>query len=133
MQGANRLVLVAAAACFCSAAGAQLIEPRTANERALVEAVSKGMSSCFATLGPRREFRVAAAPPPQHELLAAVLLKASGPTVGDGYSYMLLLHGPSNAAYVVQLGGFASARTVYGPLPLDTQCSVAVPGAASQA
>src|ERR1019366_1674548 len=87
---------LAAAALVCTVASAQLVEPRTANERALVEAVSKGLSSCFTTLGPKRAFPVAAATPPQSELLAAVLLHASGPHVSDGYNYMLLLHGPSN-------------------------------------
>jgi hypothetical protein len=104
------------------AAMAQLVEPRTANERVLVESVSKSISSCFTTLGAKRRFPVVAAPPPTSELLAAVLLHASGPTVNDGYNYMLLLHAPSNAAFVVQLGGFAAEQTVYGPLPLDTRC-----------
>ena len=124
---------LAAAALVCTVASAQLVEPRTANERALVEAVSKGLSSCFTTLGPKRAFPVAAATPPQSELLAAVLLHASGPHVSDGYNYMLLLHGPSNAAFVVQLGGFASLRKVYGPLPLNTLCTEHAAQSPSQA
>ena len=114
---------LAATALVCTAASGQLVEPRTANERALVESVSKGLSSCFTTLGPKRAFPVASATPPQGELLAAVLLHASGSYVSDGYNYMLLLHGPSNSAFVVQLGGFASVRKVYGPLPLNTVCT----------
>jgi hypothetical protein len=104
------------------AALGQLVEPRTANERALVETVSKSISSCFTALGAKRGFRIVAAPPPTSELLAAVLLHASGPAVNDGYNYVLLLHAASNAAYVVQLGGFAAEQTVYGPLPFDTRC-----------
>lgn len=107
----------------CTAASAQLIEPRTANERALVDDVSGRLSACFTTLGPKRAFPVARATPPQGDLLAVVLLHASGPTVSDGYNYVLMLHGPSNAAFVVQLGGFAPDRKVYGPLPLDTTCT----------
>jgi hypothetical protein len=129
----GRLALAASAALLCSLASAQLLEPRTANERALVDAVAQRLSSCFASLGPTRDFPVAAAAPPHKELLAAVVLKASGPLVGDGYSYMLLVHGPSNAAYVVQHGGFAAQRTVYGPLPLDTRCSDSPARPASQA
>ena len=121
---------IAAVALVCTAARAQLIEPRTANERALVESVSKSLSSCFTTLGPKQAFPVVSAAPPQDELLAAVLLRASGPRVSDGYNYMLLLHGRSNAAFVVQQGGFASLRKVYGPLALNTECSEhAAPGA----
>lgn len=132
MHGARRSFL-AALFWVCSAASAQLVAPRTENERALVDAVSKGMSSCFTTVGPKHEFPVATATPPQNELLAAVLLRASGPYVSDGYTYMLLLHGPSNAAFVVQLGGFASERKVYGPLPLNTACTEPAARGASQA
>ena len=124
---------LAAAALVCTVASGQLVEPRTANERALVDDVSKGLSSCFTTLGPRRAFPVASAPPPQSELLAAVLLRASGPYVSDGYAYTLLLHGPSNAAFVVQRGGFASVQKVYGPLPLNTVCTEHAAQSASQA
>ena len=122
-----------AAALVCTVASAQLVEPRTANQRALVEGVSKGLSFCFTTLGPKRAFPVASAAPPQGELLAAVLLPASGPYVSDGYNYMLLLHGPSNAAFVVQLGGFASLRKVYGPLLLNTVCTEHPAQSSSQA
>ena len=111
------------AAFVCTVASGQLVEPRTPNERALVENVSKGLSSCFTLLGPKRAFPVTAVPPPQSELLAAVLLHATGPYVSDGYAYTLLLHGPSNAAFVVQRGGFASVQKVYGPLPLTTVCT----------
>ena len=121
MHGIRRLSLPATA-LVCACASAQIVEPRTANERALVEGVSKGLSSCFTTLGPKRTFPTVSAAPPQSELLASVLLQASGAHVSDGYNYMLLLHGPSNAAFVVQLGGFASLRKVYGPIPLNTSC-----------
>ena len=124
---------LAAVAFACTAARAQLVEPRTANERALVESVSKSLSSCFTPLGPRQAFPVVSAVPPQNELLAAVLLPASGPRVSDGYNYMLLLHGRSNAAFVVQQGGFASLRKVYGPLALTTECPEHAASAPSQA
>ena len=125
-----RRAALALAAVAGSAAVAQLVPPRTPNERALVRAVSRSMSSCFTALGPKRAFPVAPSTPPQSELLAAVLMGASGPRVSDGYNYMLLLPGPSNSAYVVQLGGFAGSHTVYGPLPLQTQCTEsASPGA----
>jgi hypothetical protein len=121
MRSITTLVL-AAAALSCTAASAQLIEPRTANQRTLVDIVSTRLTSCFTTLGPKRAFPVASAAPPQRELWAAVLLAASGARVAAGYSYLLLLHGPSNAAFVVQGGGFAAQRKVFGPLPLETDC-----------
>ena len=115
-------VFVAAATVACSVASAQLVAPRTANERVWVESVSRSMSSCFTSLGPKKAFPSVASAPPPGELLAAVLMDASGPRVSDGYNYMLLLHGRSNSAFVIQLGGFAAERKVYGPLPLHTQC-----------
>ena len=122
VHAAIRLALVVAS-LGCSGSFAQLVEPRTPNERALVLAVSKSMSSCFTAVGPKRVFPSVSSPPPQGELLAAVLMAAGGPRVSDGYIYMLLLHGPSNSAFVVQLGGFAAPRKVYGPLPLNTECT----------
>ncbi|MDQ6685871.1 MAG: hypothetical protein M3Z16_12190 [Pseudomonadota bacterium] len=118
-----RSILAASGAGACLLASAQLVAPRTAAERSLVESVASRMSSCFTMLGPKRDFPVTATAPPQSELLAAVLLHASGPRVSDGYNYVLMLHGRSNAAFVAQLGGFAATRRIYGPLPLDTQCS----------
>ena len=116
-------VLVAVAALSASgAAFAQLIEPHTANERALVEDVSRRMSTCLTTLGAKRQFPLAPARPPQGELLAAVLVHASGASVSDGYHYTLLLHGPTMTIFIVQTGGFAGVPTVFGPLPLDTHC-----------
>jgi hypothetical protein len=100
----------------------QLLQPKTPDERALVEQVSKGMSTCFTPMGAKQKFPTVAAAPPSSELLAGVLLHASGPRVTDGYNYVLLLHGPSATAFVVQLGGFAASQTIYGPLPFDTHC-----------
>lgn len=133
MRSATRAALLAAALVGGSVACAQLLEPRTANQRALVQDVAKRMASCFTALGPKRAFPTVSSAPPQGELLAAVLMGASGPRVSDGYNYMLLVHGPSNSAFVVQLGGFAAARTVFGPLPLSTQCIESASQRASEA
>jgi hypothetical protein len=115
-----------------AAASAQpaLIMPRDAAQRAWVEGVTKRMSSCFTALGPRMKFPEVASMPPSAEMIAGVLMPVTGMHVNDGYNYMLMLHGPSNAGYVVQLGGFAGRQTLFGPLRLDTECHVpAVPAA----
>ena len=101
---------------------AQIIEPLTDVDQVFVESVKKRLSPCFTMLGAHRSIPVAAKRPPDKELLAEVLLAASGPLVHDGYNYMLLIHGPSNAAYVVQLGGFAGSQTVFGPIGLTATC-----------
>lgn len=121
MQIARRLLL-ALLTCVASGASAQLIEPRTENEKVLVESVKKRLSPCFTLLGAHRSISIATASPPRRELLAAVLLRASGPMVSDGYSYILLIHGPSNSAFVEQFGGFAGSRTVFGPIALAATC-----------
>lgn len=38
--------------------------------------------------------------------------------IADGYSQTLHVDTASRAAYVVQQGGFAGFRTIYGPLPV---------------
>jgi hypothetical protein len=118
----TRLLLLALASSIAVSVRAQVIEPRTETERFFVESLKKRLSPCFTTLGVDRSIPVAATRPPDNELLAAVLLRASGPLVSDGYNYMLLIHGSSNSAFVVQFGGFAGLQTVFGPIPLATVC-----------
>ena len=122
MTKIERRLPLALLACIATGASAQLIEPRTENEKVLVESVKKRLSPCFTLLGVDRSIPVAATRPPHRELLAAVLRRASGPMVSDGYSYMLLIHGPSNSAFVEQFGGFAGSRAVFGPIPLASAC-----------
>jgi hypothetical protein len=135
MSAVHRCHLPAAIGLLiASSASAQpaLIMPRDATQRAWVEAVTKRMSSCFTALGPRTKFPEVATLPPSAEMIAGVLMPVTGMLVNDGYNYMLMLHGPSNAGYVVQLGGFAGRQTLFGPLRLDIECNVpALPAAKS--
>ena len=117
---------------FTLAAHAQpaLIAPRDEAQRTWVLAATKRIGTCFTALGPRIKFPEASTLPPQSEMIAGVLLPISGMPVNDGYNYMLMIHGPSNSGYVVQLGGFAGSLALFGPLRLDTEC--AVPAAATR-
>ncbi len=117
---------------LATAASAQpaLFVPRDPAQRAWVEGVTKRMSTCFTALGPRVKFPEVATLPPQSEMIAGVLLPFTGMLVNDGYNYMLMLHGPSNSGYVVQVGGFAGSQILFGPLRLDTECPVPAPPAA---
>ncbi len=126
-----RFAALLATALLALAARAQpaLIVPHGESERAWVQAVTKRMSTCFTALGPRIKLAEVAALPPQSEMIAGVLLPVSGMPVNDGYNYMLMIHGPSNAGYVVQVGGFAGSQTLFGPLRLDTECAVPSPPA----
>jgi len=114
-----------AATLLAMSAAAQpaLVMPRDEPTRVWVQAVTKRFSTCFTALGPRIKFPEVGALPPQSEMIAGVLLPVSGMLVNDGYNYMLMVHGPSNSGYVVQLGGFAGSQTLFGPLRLDTECS----------
>jgi hypothetical protein len=86
-----------------------------------VESLAKRFAPCFTALGAQGYFPVAAREPGEQGMVAEVSLPGS-PAVSDGYQYVLRFHGPSNAVFVVQSGGIAGARLVYGPLPIDTQC-----------
>ena len=131
----RHLLLAAVGLVLVGAAGAQpaLIMPRDATQRAWVEAVTKRMSTCFTALGPRIKFPEVTTLPPSSEMIAGVLLPVTGTLVNDGYNYILMLHGPSNSGYVVQVGGFAGRQTQFGPLRLDTECSVPASPAAPAA
>ena len=121
-----RLATLLATTLLTLAAHAQpaLIAPRDEAQRIWVQAATKRIGTCFTPLGPRSKFPEVAALPPQSEMIAGVLLPISGVPVNDGYNYMLMIHGPSNSGYVVQLGGFAGSQTLFGPLRLDTGCAV---------
>lgn len=101
-----------------------LIAPRDEAQRTWVLSATKRIGTCFTALGPRIKLPEATTLPPQSEMIAGVLLPISGTRVNDGYNYMLMVHGPSNSGYVVQLGGFAGSQTLFGPLRLDTECAV---------
>ena len=47
--------------------------------------------------------------------------------VADGYQHSLVIDVPARAAYVVQQGGIAGLRTIYGPLPVAAACAGALP------
>lgn len=45
--------------------------------------------------------------------------------LADGYRHWLRLHKSTNMVYIVQVGGFAGTRTIYGPIPADKDCDFA--------
>lgn len=126
MRRPQRLIALLATTLLTLAAHTQpaLIAPRDEAQRTWVQAATRRIGTCFTALGPRIKFTEATTLPPQSEMIAGVLLPISGAPVNDGYNYMLMVHGPSNSGYVVQLGGFAGSQTLFGPLRLDTECAV---------
>jgi hypothetical protein len=134
MRNPSRLAALLATTTLLAHAQPALIVPRDEAQRTWVQSATKRIGTCFTALGPRIKLPEVAALPPQSEMIAGVLLPISGMPVNDGYNYMLMIHGPSNSGYVVQLGGFAGSQTLFGPLRLDTECAVpAAPAAKSPA
>jgi hypothetical protein len=121
-----RIGLVAVAfATLASAspcAHAQLKEPVSRADRDLLASVSKRLSSCFTTVGIKGKFALAPALPSESELSAVTLLPATGPTVNDGYAYWLALHVSRTQVYVRQVGGFAGAQRLFGPIDIKAGC-----------
>lgn len=73
--------------------------------------------------GIRQAWPVADALPAKHEHALGVLLSDTG-HVADGYQQFLHVDADAREVYVVQQGGFAGMRKVYGPLPLP-RCDAA--------
>jgi hypothetical protein len=86
-----------------------------------VHNVAVRFSSCFGAQGTFLDIPVATSIPPLEEMLATVEL-AGNELISDGYHHALLIHGPSNTAYVARSGGYAGIRQTLGPLPLTTSC-----------
>lgn len=87
------------------------------------ESLARRYASCFTAMGPveGQAFPTAAREPDPQRVVARADLPVDS-MVSDGYRHWLLVDGPGNAVYVVQVGGFAGTRTVYGPLPVDLSC-----------
>lgn len=73
--------------------------------------------------GIRQRWPVATALPASHENALGTLLSGTGP-VADGYRQVLHIDRQARAVYLVEEGGFAGTRKVFGPLPLP-QCAPA--------
>lgn len=86
-----------------------------------VQNVAVRFSSCFGAQGTFLDIPVATSTPPSREMLATVELTGNE-LISDGYRHTLLIHGPSNKAYVVRSGGYAGTIQTLGPLPLSTSC-----------
>jgi hypothetical protein len=86
------------------------------------ESLARRFATCFTPFGARPGFPVAAREPAPREVIAQAVLPASA-LVSDGYRHELRVHGPSNAVFIVQSGGLAGTRTVFGPLAVDTVCA----------
>ncbi|WIT13375.1 hypothetical protein PFX98_07120 [Paucibacter sediminis] len=113
---------LAAMAVTSPCAHAQLKEPTSQSDRELVASVSKRLASCFTSLGVKGAFALTPTLPAESELAAVTLLPATGPVVNDGYAYWLALHASRKQVYVRQVGGFAGAQKLYGPIAIDAQC-----------
>lgn len=68
-------------------------------------------------MGVRQPWPVASELPPHLATGFGELLSDAG-LVADGYMQTLHVDASALTAYVVQQGGFAGTRTVYGPLPV---------------
>lgn len=83
--------------------------------------VAVRFSKCFGAQGTLLDVPIATGTPPSREMLATVELTGNE-LISDGYRHTLLIHGPSNKAYVVRSGGYAGTIQTLGPLPLSTSC-----------
>lgn len=85
--------------------------------RASTHWLKQKFAKCVDALGPRVRMPTTAVKLSDAEIVARVELAGPG-TVSDGYHSALLLHGTTNAGYIVQTGGYARTHSVYEPLAL---------------
>jgi hypothetical protein len=83
--------------------------------------IAQRFAQCVGQFGVSDDFPVAQQLPPASEMLGTIVL-AKPVMVSDGYHQSLMVHGPSNSAFIVQSGGFAGYQTIYGPISLGFQC-----------
>jgi hypothetical protein len=77
---------------------------------------------CVDALGPRQPLPALAHPEAFRPEIGAALVHIGDAQVSDGYFHWLVVKPDERSVYIIQVGGFAPRRTVYGPLPLDFVC-----------
>lgn len=94
----------------------------TAGPQAVVECTAQRLRPFVGPMGIRQRWPVAEEVPEHMAASPGYLLSDQG-AIADGYMQTLYLDVAARAAYVVQQGGFAGFRTIYGPLPVAS-CAV---------
>jgi hypothetical protein len=89
---------------------------------AWMQSLEQRFAPCVGPLGSRVDMPTTSMPLNDADVIARIELARPG-VVSDGYRSTLLVHGPTRPGYIVQIGGFAGTKTVYGPLSLATGCA----------
>ena len=91
--------------------------PPISGEQAATACAIARLKPFVGPYGIQQRWAVAKALPQGREHAQGTLLSDTGP-VADGYQQFLHVDEQSNAVYIVEQGGFAGTRKVFGPLPL---------------
>ena len=123
MTSKRYLVGIAMLIGVIDAANAQ--RPATSPDSPLdawMQSLEQKFAPCVGPLGSRVGMPTTSMTLNDADVIARIELARPG-VVSDGYRSTLLVHGPTHAGYIVQIGGFAGTKTVYGPLSLATGCA----------
>ncbi|PPJ41084.1 MULTISPECIES: hypothetical protein [unclassified Pseudoxanthomonas] len=118
--------LLAFCACLLppvAAASVPAPPPPTSREDTTIACAIVRLKPFVGPYGIRQQWPVAKALPQGREHALGTLLSDTG-AVADGYQQFLHVDVQVNAVYIVEQGGFAGTRKVFGPLPLP-RCTTA--------
>jgi len=93
----------------------RIVLPPPASDAAVACALQR-LKPFVSPYGIQQAWPVAKELPAGHEHAPGTLLSDTGP-VADGYQQFLHFDADTRAVYVVEQGGFAGTRKVFGPLP----------------
>jgi hypothetical protein len=114
---ASALVLTA---LFIGCAARAEQRPNTFLTQAVSTALLERFAQCVGPTGPRMQLPVAVG---ELKLKSAYTIPLSEPgIVSDGYYHWLVLSNASDTAFIVQSGGIAGERTVFGPFNVALGC-----------
>ena len=120
-RSASLLVLLTMLATAC--VSHQTVVPPTLGEPSPAHApLVATFAECVSALGPVRELPIAEAIPAENNAVGELTLLSSPGVVLDGYYHWLRIQRVSRLVYIVQVGGFAGARTVFGPFSAEHGC-----------
>ncbi|MBI2309230.1 MAG: hypothetical protein HYU78_18215 [Rhodocyclales bacterium] len=105
-------------AVLIAVAGTVSSPAEAAEQHVLIERFAK----CVGPTGLRRELPPAAEYPARSASSQVIELSAPG-IVADGYAHTLILDEAEGVAFIVQTGGIAGTRAVFGPLSVERGCA----------
>lgn len=126
MNPTTKLMLASLAPLTIGAANALTQAPSLVPIRAEQEAVVRAFKACVSPVGLTRDLTLMDPAPAMDSAGKLYVLGETG-AIRDGYNHTLYVSPDGKTAYIIQAGGIAGTRKVFGPLDAKAGCPAEKP------